>query len=417
MSHEGLGSTSGRSTAVIHVGTPPPNFEDWAQTKVNIHGFADLSTERGRGNCVDSPFFWCLGYQWNLEIFPGGFRENDESEDLVSVRLVSYSDAINSQVQYGFIIAGFEDKFDTFYGGEWDWSKNAEDFDRNTLLEHLVNGALVVEIRMRPTKYPAPFIPANPATHSTLYNLYMKREFADVVFEVNGARENNDEADNQDSSPPALTSKFYAHKLILREAAPLLVELSTTTTTTPAATSNESPLSHVEIPDISPPAFEALLQYIYGHETPNFGGDVSLTKEIIMAADKYAIVNLKLEAEAGYVSTMELTANNVLENLQFAHRMNCFLLKEEVMDFIVANPAELLEKETLKDAPEGFFTDVLAAMARREEARDSTDGGKKRKSAPNDAFSTMHISELRRRAYDMGEEVDGSRAVLIDSIR
>ena len=58
------------NSAVVHVGTPSPEFQGWATAKVCYHGFADLSTERD--SAVMSPEFACLGHLWRLEVYPGG---------------------------------------------------------------------------------------------------------------------------------------------------------------------------------------------------------------------------------------------------------------------------------------------------------------------------------------------------------
>ena len=139
---------------------------------------------------------------------------------------------------------------------------------------------------------------------------------------------------------------------------------------------------------------------------------MSLTKEIIKVADKCEITLLKLEAEAVYVASIEMTVDNVLENLQYSDSMNCAFLKEEVMDFIVKNVAVLLQKGTLKDAPEGVFHDVLAAIARRD-----VESGVDKKDRMENKFGTLRISELRREACEKGLEVDGSRETLIATLK
>ena len=81
------------------------------------------------------------------------------------------------------------------------------------------------------------------------------------------------------------------------------------------------------------------------------------------------------------------------------------------MDFVERNATELLEKETLKGAPDGLFHDTLAAMARRNAMKDVAN--KKRKRVANE----LSISELRRDADSKGLDVDGSREMLIAAIK
>ena len=78
------------------------------------------------------------------------------------------------------------------------------------------------------------------------------------------------------------------------------------------------------------------------------------------AADRFGIIGLKeLEAEAHYVtSTATFTLDIVMENLHFADSLNLALLKEAVMDFIVKNKVEMLEKKILTHATiEGLGSD------------------------------------------------------------
>ena len=102
------------------------------------------------------------------------------------------------------------------------------------------------------------FIPVSSACR-TLHNLSINKDSADVVFEVKG---------DKDTSPK---SKFYAHRLILRTAAPQLAELCLT----------DGSQSLVEIPNISSATFEVLLFYIYGGKGTNFGEDIAEVKILL----------------------------------------------------------------------------------------------------------------------------------------
>jgi hypothetical protein len=130
---------------------------------------------------------------------------------------------------------------------------------------------------------------------------------------------------------------------------------------------------------------------------------------LIEAANKYGLTNLKLKAEAGFVSSTYINFDNFMELLHFANSKNCYLLQEAVMDFIVKNKIEILEKKMLADAPDGITYDILSAMARRE--IESTAG------ASENSLSALRISELRCRAHARGLDVDGSREMLISALK
>ena len=195
-------------------------------------------------------------------------------------------------------------------------------------------------------------------------------------------------------------TNFYAHRCIIKKSAPQLVELCTCT--------DYPALVHIQ--GVAPETFHQLLKYMHGFDIQAIGANFPDAKEVIEAADKYGVTNLKLEAEARYVGSLSITMENVMEHLVFADSKNCALLKEAVMDFVVKNKAEILKKKTLANAPEGLTNDMLAAMMRGEKES----GG----SANADAveYSSMCISELRNNAHAKGLDVDGSREMLISAL-
>ena len=110
-------------------------------------------------------------------------------------------------------------------------------------------------------------------------------------------------------------------------------------------------------------------------------------RDIIDAADKYGVVNLKLEAEASLVTSTTITIENMLDNLLYASSKNCALLQEAVLDFVVENSDEVSDKVSLEDVPSSILADLVAAMSRKYK------GGKR----GSDVFSTMRVSELRKK--------------------
>jgi hypothetical protein len=174
---------------------------------------------------------------------------------------------------------------------------------------------------------------------------------------------------------------------------------------------------------VKPDVFHLLLSYIYGLKISD--DDMkSHTREIIDAADKYRVVNLKLEAEAYFVKTTTFTMENVMELLLYAESKNCALLKEAAMDYIVENKAviikqlsftdaagllDIIKQLSFTDAP-GLLYDVLVACVKSEN-EDGTVGD------IDSQLASMRVSQLRRKAHEMGLGVDGSREMLITAIK
>jgi hypothetical protein len=138
----------------------------------------------------------------------------------------------------------------------------------------------------------------------------------------------------------------------------------------------------------------------------------SHAREIIDAADKYGVINLKLEAEANLVEATTFTIENVMELLLYADSKNLALLKEAAMDFIVGNKLEVIDKLSFATAPGALITDVLAAMSRGEMRSSGVDvvGG-------DIQYNALRISELRKRVHEKGLNVDGSREMLIAALK
>ena len=128
-------------------------------------------------------------------------------------------------------------------------------------------------------------------------------------------------------------------------------------------------------------------------------------KDIINAADKYGVVNLKLEAEAFYVKSAAFSLDNIIDNLMYADAMNCALLKEAVMDYIVANKDDVMDKVSFDNVPSSMMKDLLAAMARGEQSGDSN--------SDKINYNKMRVGALRKMLHEKGLDVDGSREAMI----
>ena len=80
------------------------------------------------------------------------------------------------------------------------------------------------------------------------------------------------------------------------------------------------------------------------------------------------------------------------------------------MDFISENKIEAMNKSSFTDAPGTLMRDLLAAVARGEQ------NGETDRNDNND-LSIMRISELRQKAHLKRLNVDGSREMLIASLK
>jgi hypothetical protein len=274
---------------------------------------------------------------------------------------------------------------------------------RSKLLRSLVNGTLIIEIRMRlvtPTKsVPPPFIPENPSACKTIQGVFLDEKYSDIVFEVGG----DQRKDNAMKVAKIARERFPVHRVIVASCSSMFAEL--------CESHDDGTTPIIQINDVKPDVFRLLLSYIYGGKVSEKDMK-SHVREIIDAADKYGVVSLKLESEANLVEGTTFTIENVMELLLYAESKNLALLKETAMDYIVDNKTQVIEKLSFANAPGTLVTDVLAAMSRGERNVSGNDGG-----GGESQYSALRISELRKRVHEKGLNVDGSREMLIAALK
>ena len=261
-------------------------------------------------------------------------------------------------------------------------------------MDYLVDATLIVEAHMRtnkPGQYFAPFVPENPILRYLLKH-FGNEETADVKFEVAGAVES---ANGRRKRAKTSTTTFHAHHFILLLSAPALADMCKPEEDSPTAISN-----------VHPEIFKHLLYYCYGGKIDKEHVQ-SNARDIIDAADRFGVVNLKLEAEACYAGAVELTLDNIIEIVSYADSKNLALLKKHCMDFLSsANKMEVAERVPFDDMPPQLMKDLLVSQARGEAA-----------SGKIGDLDMMCVSDLRQMAREKGLSVDGSREMLVASIR
>ena len=418
-----------RAGAVLHVGVPPKAFINAAAARTTVYFHDFRRRMENIGDRMQSQSFQCLGHEWKLGICVD--RPATEVRDAagnsygididIAIFLVHCTQNQHPiKIGWGTTIKNSRGLTDL---GCINWAfssvENSISYFSQTLrcaYSYCEGGALGIQVRMqsneplplrRPTQLP--FIPENHHACIFVQRLFMEEESADVVFEVGrGEQEQpNGTTETSVTTNDAERTKFFAHSLVLKSASPLLTELCKPNK---SSTSSLSPSSTIiEIPGTSPSTFHKLLLYIYGFTIPYLGSDTTQTMAIIDAADKFGVSNLKLEAEAHYVNSLTITLDNAMEHFQYADSKNLALLKEAILDFIVKNKAEIVKKKLLSNSPVDLSNEILAAMMRRENVFQAGGG-------TDDDLDSMGISELRRKAFEKGLEVDGSREMLIAAL-
>jgi speckle-type POZ protein len=376
---------------------------------VTFDNFEDLPSEKGQE--VVSSEFSCFGAQWRISIYPGGHKES--SDGMVSLFLQRCSEGRKKAIKYSLVVAkGDEDQriqrfeyvFDDLNGWGWhDFCLRKEIIRSVNYSEgYLEEGALTIHVRMALNE----FTPKNPAS-SIMLKLFDDENSADVVFEIcEQQKESENSTSNGRKRAKTSAAKLYhAHRLILQHCSQELSAL--------CATSDGS--TPIIINDVKPEVFRHLLYYVYGGEITD-EEFVGHERDLINAADKYGVTNLKLEAEVWYVNNKDITIDNVIDTLLYAHAMNCALLKESVMDFIVEHK-EKVQRVSFQDVPGDVCKDLLAAMSRTSGDDDEDDLDDDSELDVEKMYMKMRIRDLRQKLHVKGLDTDGSREALIAKLK
>ena len=240
------------------------------------------------------------------------------------------------------------------------------------------------------------FVPTNPFNKFML-ELFMDEESADVVFEVGGEQQTKG---SRRKRAKTATTNFHAHRLVLQKCAPTLYDMC-------RGSDGGGGVTTISITDVKPEIFKHMIYYTYGGKL----SDEELrdnAKDIINACDKYGLVHLKLDAEASYVKSNEITMDNMMDNLLYADSKNLALLKEAVMDYIVANKDDIIGEVSFSNVPGDMVTDVLTAVSRGEQNESNGD---------KINYNKMRVGTLRNMLDEKGLDVDGSRESMISLLK
>ena len=385
------------TNAKVSAAPPPPR---WKSFHFNVQNFKDLPTTRD--HCVYAPLFVCNGHKWCLLIYPGG--TDKAIEGYVSMYLTHQSEGNITPIYELQIIDKFGKKHKAIettssFEGAGKGSGFPNFFNRSDILDESQNlldsnGTLTVGVSIKEEPSDV-FVPKNPFQNMVLQDMFLGEASADVCFEVCSAEVKGEQKRAKASD------LFHAHHLILKTCAPMLANLFD-------LEDNDGKLATATITDIKPDIFRHLLYYVYGGGVPEKELK-SHAKDIIDAADKYSIINLKLEAEAAYVKSIDITMDNAMDNLLYADAKNCALLKEAVIDFLAENSTEAVEKISFQEAPGHLMKDLLVVISRN--------GNKETSVTTTGELTTLRVSALRRKLAEKGLDIDGSREAMIESIK
>ncbi len=321
-----------QSALTLDVGEHTPSGKD---VKILFHRFADLPF--GNGQFTRSPLFTYGSAPSGITIYPGGYNQDryPEGEGFLALSLTVRLGAVQP---YPSLQVSILDKHQNVIFTKDFWTSPVwhRICARSIILDPSSNilddnGTLAIVVAPKNENglgvaSPSRFIPRNHVSDMTKMssNAHVLRGVPipfrnpDVRFEVSCADAQTGYGNGATSSPVA----FDAHRFILEAFAPKLASLFG---------SQDEEVATATITDVEPAIFRHLLDYVYGGEVA--GEELTAhAKDIIDAADKYGMINLKSEAEAAYIKSTKITLDNVLGMLRYADALNLPRLKEAVKE-------------------------------------------------------------------------------------
>ncbi|KAL7464126.1 hypothetical protein ACHAXS_004459 [Conticribra weissflogii] len=381
------------------IGKPPTTPLHWQTFIFHFHDFESLPSEKG--SCVLSPEFAFCGHMWSLRFYPSGFDEeslNDQCSVFLEIHDREKKIAIDFSISIFDLngkevrIISTDNVFDENSPSGCGWHDYVErSYIMSSENQILNNGTLSIILKMRPKgildRPIEPFVPSNTFQRN-MSDLYLDEEYADVKFAIQHKRIKEDGEDEILDNPEFVC----AHRLILRQCAPGL-----------DAMLGDSYVSMTPVPiiGVDTSTFKVALKRVYG--LPILYNEWKKhSRDLIDAADRFGLKNLKLESEAWFVKLTAITNENVDELRVYADSKKCYLLKEEVMKFFAKTSFPMLK---------GIFNEV------RDVESAVTDGKDEGSSSSEEASRKICISSLRRQANDEGLDIDGSHETLIRRLK
>jgi hypothetical protein len=179
------------------------------------------------------------------------------------------------------------------------------------LLNSLINGTLVIEVRMRPLIFSTALHSRKSVSVQNHQGLFLSDKSADIVFEVGEEEQSKDNSMKIAKTSPVT---FSAQRLIVANCSSILAEL--------CESNGDDRTTPIQVTGVTPDVFRHILFYMYGGKISD-DGMTTHAKEIIDVADRYGVTSLKLEADVCLVNATIFGVENLKDVLLYADSKNC----------------------------------------------------------------------------------------------
>ncbi|CAH9103915.1 unnamed protein product [Cuscuta epithymum] len=336
--------------------------------KFTVRGYS-LAKGMGLGKYISSDTFSVGGYDWAIYFYPDG-KNAEDSSAYVSVFIALASDGTDVRALFELTLMDQSGKgkhkvhshFDRalesgpytlkYKGSMWGYKRffkraslETSDYLKDDCLSmHCTVG--VVRTRVEGPKQFSISVPASDMGQSLKY-LLDSEIGCDIVFQVG-------------------EETFKAHKLILAARSPVFKAQFFGLIGNPNT-------EKVELEDIEPSIFKAMLEFVYSDQLPNIhdvtGSASTCTSTIMMqhllaAADRFSLDRLKQLCEAKLCE--EVNADTVATTLSLADQHRCLQLKDICLKFAATNLGVVMQSEGFKHMEEScpsLLSELLEAVS------------------------------------------------------
>jgi speckle-type POZ protein len=301
--------------------------------QLDIEGYSLIKELLPSGKSTNSQRFRVGGRLWYISLYPNGQKR--EVADFISiyVHLVVESSGdmlVKAQVTWSLLdqagnpvpsyisTTGLKE-----YSGKS--SHGVPRFIKREILEnseHLKDDRFTIKCDISMKKLQAeertvtsPLLVDSPPSdlHQHLGNLLISQEGADVTFQVAG-------------------ETFSAHRYILAARSPVLkAEIF-------GSMRESDPTAVVEVSDVEPQVFRALLQFIYTDAMPEMTREEPVVcQHLFVSADRYGMDKLKLMCEDRLSRSVDV--GSVANILTLADQHSCHVLRKTCIQFLESRDA------------------------------------------------------------------------------
>jgi len=438
----GSNGTTNNGPILVEVGRPPKRLlQKKERMTFKIHDFSQGPHKRGE-SCI-TPLVQAHGYNWKLQVYPRGDSRSNETSEYVSCFLhyfISPNDRQPPAARVEYHCGSYKTKTQvcafSVDKGKCSTSWGLENFIRRDLILRDClddDGALSIDIDIQIAVDPkAVWYPPLMRPEPTLMKLYHSaEETGDATFRLTTISKSSR------STPASFCHHYKAHKMILSLRAKILYELVCEETTS-LENDHECDAAVVDLPEIDRDTFEAMLEHIYTVKQPVIR-DEEAAKNLLVAADRFCLADLKLYVESVLVDRFS-TVRNAASMLLFADSHSCALLKETAMDLYANDPSAVIQTPCwdMVEESEAILSELSKHVhtgCRRNfhidngsDAESHTsdqegssgdsenDGNKNPDKKPND-LDRLDVFSIREQLCEHGLDLDGTREILLERLR